>query len=110
SRASFCSAGASHRARRPYDRAGELAPSRAVLPPFERHSLLTQLVPDRDFSTLHHLAINAAIGVTECPHQRVRDREVANAGVGVDVCRRTAHDALDDPEPRPPGDRDLLAE
>ena len=59
---------------------------------------------------VHHLPIDAAIAVTEAFHQRVRDREVADAGVGIDVGRRAAHDLLEDLEPRARADRDLLSD
>ena len=58
------------------------------------------IIAHGDRSGVHHLAIDAAIGVTEALHQRVRDREVADAGVGIDVGRGAAHDLLDDLEPR----------
>ena len=47
-----------------------------------------------------HLGIDAAIGVAEGLHQRARDRQVADAGVGIDLGRGAAHDALDDLQPR----------
>ena len=56
--------------------------------------------PRRSVTGVHHLGIDAAIAVTEAFHQRVRDREVADAGVGIDVGRRAAHDRLEDLEPR----------
>ena len=60
---------------------------------------------------LHHLAIDAAIGVAEASAS-------ASAGIarsrmpviGIDVGRRAAHDALDDLQPRCRADRDLLPE
>src|SRR4051794_25059713 len=52
-----------------------------------------------DRPSIHHLAIDAAIAVAEALHERVGDREIADAGVGIDVGRGAAHDALDDLEP-----------
>src|SRR5262245_63249942 len=46
--------------------------------------------------------------MSEASHQSVRNREITHAGVGIDVRRRTAHDSLDDPEPRMLTDHDLL--
>ena len=57
-------------------------------------------VADGDRAALDHLGIDAAIGVAEGVHQRARDRQVADAGVGVDLGRRAAHDALDHLQPR----------
>ena len=47
-----------------------------------------------------HLGIDAAIGVAEALHQRARNGQVADAGVGIDVGRRAALDAFDYLQPR----------
>src|SRR6267142_108092 len=68
-----------------------------------------QHVAYRDVAVRHHLGIDAAIGMAIGPHQRLGDREVADAGVGIHVGGGTAHDALHHLEPRA-GDRNLLPE
>src|SRR5262245_13129886 len=68
-----------------------------------------QLVTDRDLAGVYHFRIDPAVGVAEAAQQRLRDRQVARAGVGIDVGRRATHDALDDLEPRAAPDRDLAA-
>src|SRR5437773_8105745 len=73
----------------------------------QRPNLLAQRIAHRDLAARHDLAIDAAVGVTEDPQQRLRQREIADAGVGIDVGRRAAHDALDDSEPRAWPDRDF---
>jgi len=45
---------------------------------------------------LDHLGVHAAVGVPEAAQQRLRYREVARAGVGIDVGGCTAHDPLHD--------------
>src|ERR1700733_3775407 len=57
---------------------------------------------DRDFvanakcAGRNHLGIDAAIGVTEPALQRVRDFEIADRGIGIDVDGGAALDPLDD--------------
>src|SRR5262249_33838352 len=67
-----------------------------------------EVIPAGNVPSLHHLAMDPAIGVAAAMQQRLRDREIANTGIGTDVGRRTAHDGLDDLEPRARADRDLL--
>ena len=57
-------------------------------------------VADGDLAAAHDLRIDAAIAVAEALQQRLRDRQVADAGVGIDVGRGAAHDALDHLQPR----------
>ncbi len=46
-----------------------------------------------------HLGIDAALGVTKPSHQRLRNGEIACGGVGIDVDRSAAVDALHHLEP-----------
>ena len=68
------------------------------------------LIPRRDLATLDRLGINPAIAVAEIAHQRFRDIQVAEPGVGIDVGRGTADDALDDFEAHVAADREFLAD
>src|SRR5437868_2099369 len=51
-----------------------------------------------DLPALDHLRVNSAIDVIEVLHQRRRDGEVTHPGIGVDVDRRAARDALEAPQ------------
>ena len=76
-----------------------------------RRPLLDHLdaVAGRDAPGRDHLGIDAAIGVIEALHERMRDRQVADAGAGLDLGRGAAADALDDLEPRLRSDREGAA-
>jgi hypothetical protein len=50
----------------------------------------------RDLAAFNNFGINTAIVVAEVACERLRNFEVANACVGVDIGRRAALDALDD--------------
>ena len=58
----------------------------------------------RDLAAFNDFGINAAIAVAEVACERLRNFEVANAGVGIDIGRRAARDALDDFQPRAAAD------
>src|ERR1700736_4192170 len=66
---------------------------------FTRPRLIAQLIPHGNLPSFHHHAINSAIGMAEASHQGVRNREIADPGIGIHVGCCAAHDGLDDLEP-----------
>src|SRR6516164_10531356 len=64
----------------------------------------------RDLAAFDDFGINAAIAVAEVACECLRNFEVANAGVGIDIGRRAARDALDDFQPRAAADSKLFAD
>ena len=59
-------------------------------------------IADGNIAAGDHLGIDSAIGVAEPAHQRLRDREIALGGVGIDIDGGAADDALDHLEPTSP--------
>src|SRR6267142_3592676 len=51
-------------------------------------------VAGRDPAGRDHLGIDTAIGVREVLHERPRDRQIADAGAGLDLGRGAAPDAF----------------
>ena len=64
----------------------------------------------RDLAAFDDFGINTAIAVAEVACERFRNFEVAKAGVGVDIGRRAARDALDDFELRAAADTEFFAD
>src|SRR6478609_7579369 len=79
-------------------------------PLFRGHALGPHFVPGRNLALRDHLAIDPAIGMAKGPHQRIGDRQVADAGVRIDIGGGATHDALDDFYPRGLSNRDLLSD
>ena len=64
----------------------------------------------RDLAAFDDFGINAAIAVAEVACECLRNFEVANAGVGIDIGRRAARDALDDFQSRAAADTEFFAD
>src|SRR5215467_1119873 len=63
-----------------------------------------------DLAAFNDFGINAAIAVAEVACERLRNFEVAKAGVGIDIGRRAARDALDNFQPRAAADTEFFAD
>src|SRR5476649_531922 len=57
------------------------------------------LIANRDRAGANGFGINPAVGMAEIVHERARNGQVADAGVGIDLGGRAALDALDDLQP-----------
>ena len=71
------------------------------------YGLIVTASPGAIVAARDHLRIDAAIRVIEGLHQGRGNREIADAGIRIDIGRRAAHDPLGHLQPRG-ADRDLL--